>query len=295
MNVSVIIPNYNHSKYLRQRIDSILNQTYKDIELIILDDCSTDNSREIINEYIKVHPEIVVCYNESNSGSPFIQWNYGVSKAKGEFIWIAESDDFAEPCFLERSLSLMQRSENTGLVFCDSKIVNEQKGIEYLASERSAVKNNKNLLKVLSGKGEFSLRSFLENPIVDASSVLFRKCAYLKAGGADPLMKYCGDWLLYIRILLISGIEYIPEPLNVFRLHSGSAYHNHFRNNIFMREKIKIYSFILSQTGFSFLMLYSIIKKIIKVIILRLIHFLRIESVLMIELPRPPKQSIYNG
>lgn len=292
MNVSVVIPNYNHSKYLRQRIDSILNQTYKDFEIIILDDCSTDTSRDIINEYIKVKPDIVFFQNDSNSGSPFIQWNFGVSKAKGEFIWIAESDDFADPCFLEISLSAMQHSENTGMVFCDSKIFNEQRGTEYLSSERYAAPEN--LKKNFSGenKNKISIRSFLENPIVNVSSVLFRKSSFLKAGGADPLMKYCGDWLLYLKIFLISGIEYIQEPLNVFRLHSGSAYHNHFRDSIFMREKIKIYFFIFRETGFSFLMAYSIIIKIIKILILRLVYLLGINSVLMIDLPRQPKQHI---
>jgi glycosyltransferase involved in cell wall biosynthesis len=111
VKVSVIIPNYNHAEYLKQRIDSILNQTYKDFELIILDDCSTDNSREIIDDYTSHFPFITSYYNDINSGSPFTQWDSGVKKAKGEFIWIAESDDFAEADFLEKTNAILDKMQ----------------------------------------------------------------------------------------------------------------------------------------------------------------------------------------
>lgn len=104
MLVSVIIPNYNHAAYLRQRIDSVLSQSFDDFELILLDDCSTDNSREVLESYWQ-HPKLShLIYNETNSGSVFRQWQKGIDLAKGEFIWIAESDDYAHPQFLEKLL-----------------------------------------------------------------------------------------------------------------------------------------------------------------------------------------------
>jgi glycosyltransferase involved in cell wall biosynthesis len=94
--VSVIIPNYNHAAYLNERIDSVLNQTFRDFEVILLDDCSTDNSREIIESY-RGHEKISqIEYNEVNSGSTFIQWKKGLDLAQGDWIWIAESDDVAD-------------------------------------------------------------------------------------------------------------------------------------------------------------------------------------------------------
>src|SRR6187431_17527 len=94
--VSVIIPNYNHADFLMQRIVSILNQTYQDFELIILDDCSSDKSREIIEHY-RTHPKVShIVYNAENSGSTFKQWKLGLDYAKGDWIWIAESDDYCE-------------------------------------------------------------------------------------------------------------------------------------------------------------------------------------------------------
>ena len=99
--VSVIVPNYNYARYLKARIDSILNQTFQDFELILLDDCSTDNSAEVLEGY-RTHPLVAhLVVNTQNTGSPFAQWFRGIGLAQGEYIWIAESDDLAEPTFLE--------------------------------------------------------------------------------------------------------------------------------------------------------------------------------------------------
>ena len=88
--VSVIIPNYNHAQFLEQRVESVLNQTFQDFEIIFLDDASTDNSKEVFSKYSN-HPKIShVIFNETNSGSPFKQWNKGFGLSTGEYIWIAE-------------------------------------------------------------------------------------------------------------------------------------------------------------------------------------------------------------
>ena len=102
--VSVIVPNYCHAPYLRERIDSILNQTYQDFELILLDDCSTDNSREVLESYRNREHVSHILINEQNTGNTFLQWEKGLLLTKGEYVWIAESDDVAEPRFLETLL-----------------------------------------------------------------------------------------------------------------------------------------------------------------------------------------------
>src|SRR5215469_12732659 len=99
--VSVIVPNYNHARYLRQRIESVLGQKYQDFEVILLDDCSTDNSREILESY-RNDPKVRVVFNATNSGNVFKQWNKGVRMAGGRYVWIAESDDYADAGFLSR-------------------------------------------------------------------------------------------------------------------------------------------------------------------------------------------------
>src|ERR1041384_7243968 len=99
--VSVIIPNYNHARYLRRRVESVLGQTYQDFEVILLDDGSTDDSRGIIASY-EGDARVTIAMNAANSGSVFKQWNKGVQMARGRYVWIAESDDYAGPGFLMR-------------------------------------------------------------------------------------------------------------------------------------------------------------------------------------------------
>lgn len=94
--ITVIIPNFNHAKYLRERIDSVLNQTYNNIEVFLLDDCSNDNSKEILMSYESSPLVKGILLNEENSGSTFRQWQKGFELAHGEYIWIAESDDYCD-------------------------------------------------------------------------------------------------------------------------------------------------------------------------------------------------------
>ena len=107
--VSVIIPNYNHAPYLDERIRSIAGQSFQDFEIILLDDCSTDQSISILNKWAK-HPKIShFIVNKQNSGSTFLQWEKGFSLAKGKYIWIAESDDVAHPDFLNITVNYLNQ------------------------------------------------------------------------------------------------------------------------------------------------------------------------------------------
>ena len=124
--VSVILPNYNHSRFLKKRIDSIINQSFQDFELIILDDCSTDSSKEIIEAYRSNLKVTNVVYNQTNSGSTFKQWKKGIQLAKGKYIWFAESDDYAHVDFLENLVSSLEKNTNAVLIFCNSHIINAE-------------------------------------------------------------------------------------------------------------------------------------------------------------------------
>lgn len=119
--VSVIIPNYNHALYLDERIQSVLNQSYDNFEIIILDDMSKDNSREVIEKYRECPKISHILYNETNSGSTFRQWKKGITLAKGEFIWIAESDDYCEPSLLEALVKQIQAHPTCTLAYALSQ------------------------------------------------------------------------------------------------------------------------------------------------------------------------------
>ena len=122
--VSVVIPNYNHAPYLKERIDSVLNQTFQDFELIILDDCSPDNSRDIINSYASNPHVSHIVFNEVNTRNTFIQWERGVQLACGEYIWIAESDDFCKPNLLESLMKIIEKRADMSFCYTLSQHVN---------------------------------------------------------------------------------------------------------------------------------------------------------------------------
>src|SRR6267378_4281709 len=117
--VSVVVPNYNHARFLRQRLDSIVGQTFQNFEVILLDDCSTDESRSILSEYAR-DPRVRIEFNEKNSGSTFKQWNKGVRLARGKCVWIAESDDYAEPKLLEKLVDRLDADPKTVFSYCRS-------------------------------------------------------------------------------------------------------------------------------------------------------------------------------
>ncbi|MGK7956984.1 MAG: glycosyltransferase [Crocosphaera sp.] len=220
--VSIIIPSYNHARFLEQRLDSILNQTYQDFEIIFLDDASSDNTKEVFAKYAH-HPKVTkVIFNSQNSGSPFKQWNKGVKQAKGEYIWIAESDDYAEVTFLETMVPLLDKNLKVGIVYCQSLQVNE-KGKVIRSYQKWTDKLDKQRWKTdFTNQGIKEVQNYLiwQNTIPNASGVLMRKSAYLKSGMAPENMKMLGDWKTYLSILSQYEISFVSSILNYNRFHS---------------------------------------------------------------------------
>jgi glycosyltransferase involved in cell wall biosynthesis len=224
-NISVIIPNFNHAGFLVQRIDSVLNQTYQDFEVIILDDCSTDNSKEIIESY-RHHPKVkCIVYNEVNSGGTFKQWDKGINLAEGEYIWIAESDDYANELFLETLIEAYQTDTNIGLVYCQSKMVdaegNVTKDLTWWTDDLSKERWNNPFFNI----GVNEIQSYLKfkNTIPNASAALIKKKYLIEAMRPNIQLKLCGDWLVWTRILFQANIYYSNKPLNYFRFHANSV------------------------------------------------------------------------
>ena len=118
IKVSAIIPNYNHEEFLKQRIESVLAQTYQDFEIILLDDASTDKSNKIINQYVQYPKVKHMVFNKKNSGAAFRQWENGMGLASGQYLWMAESDDWADPGFLAALVPVLEKNPEVGLVYC---------------------------------------------------------------------------------------------------------------------------------------------------------------------------------
>lgn len=242
--VSVIIPNYNHAPYLRQRIDSVLTQTYQDFEVIILDDCSKDNSREIIKEYVS-HPRVKIAFNESNSGSVFKQWNKGLKMATGEYVWFAESDDYAAPTFLETMVACLDKDAAVGVAFCDSYQVS---GDSIKLAREKWYGQFANLYDrdfKAKGKKYVASQMLFLAIIPNASGVLFRRILAEKVGGADETFRVCGDWLFWARVLSLSDLYYTSTPLNYFRYHEQTARHTNMKNGAIVEEACRVDLYIL--------------------------------------------------
>lgn len=223
--VSVIVPNYNHASFLQQRLESIAHQTIPEFTCKILDDCSTDNSREIIETFVANDERFSFSFNKGNSGSTFKQWNKGIQLSENDLLWIAESDDKADPEFLSELLPHFKNDREVTLVYCQSYRTNEAG--EITGNWKSYTDDfDKNLFASdfkMDGK-EF-IEKFLihKNVIPNASAVIFRKSILNEAGGIPEILKSNGDWLAWLKILCFGKVAYVSKPLNYFRKHPSSV------------------------------------------------------------------------
>jgi len=220
-SVSVIIPNYNHSRFLRQRIDSVLQQTYRDFEVIILDDCSTDDSRDIIELYRDKEQVTHIVYNCENSGSPFLQWHKGFSLARGKYIWIAESDDFSSTAFLEDMVPLLDKNKDCVVAFCGSHSVDEEGNI--LDENWDMYSDKPGELTLFAGWEFIQNRMMFNNSIYNAGMAIFRKDVLPNVSDRYLEYRYCGDWFFWYQVCLQGEVVRYNQKFNYFRQHDAKA------------------------------------------------------------------------
>ena len=240
--VSVIIPNYNHALYLDERIQSILNQSYDNFEIIILDDMSKDNSREVIEKYRECPKISHILYNETNSGSTFRQWKKGITLAKGEFIWIAESDDYCEPSLLEALVKQIQAYPTCTLAYALSQMVDLQGRV---LGKR--IHPHKNVF--LTGKRFIQRYMCCENPVYNASSAIFSRKVALEIQPLYMEYKGAGDRLFWIEIAEKGDVAIVNRPLNYFRQHPNKVTPQKTLDGTNLMEDKRTFDY-LSERGF---------------------------------------------
>jgi glycosyltransferase involved in cell wall biosynthesis len=225
--VSIIVPNYNHERHLPDRLSSIFEQNYPVFEMIVLDDASPDRSVEVIERTaLAAGREIRLVVNSVNGGRLSDQWRKGLALCSGDYVWIAESDDDCDPCFLREAIETLERA-GSGFCFCDSwQIDGEGRKIgnsytPYVDDIEPGV-----LLRDFTMPGRVFLQKFLgvKNVILNMSGVLWRRSvleAALTAAGADiDRLKLAADWRLYIQACLLDiSVSYIARALNGHRRH----------------------------------------------------------------------------
>ncbi len=243
--VSIIVPNYNHSNFLKQRLHSIYNQTYQNIEVILLDDASTDNSLNILKSYQNHEKTAHLIINNTNGGNPFKQWQKGIKLAKGDLIWIAESDDFSSLDFLNKVVQPFFEDKKIGLSYCQSIIIDENNNELY---------NNINWTNDLEekrwstdyindGKNECITYLLYKNTIPNASATVFKKSLI---SSYPTEFKILGDWYFWISILLETKISFCAQPLNFFRKHNLTTreHNTPAKKKLRINEGFKIILFI---------------------------------------------------
>lgn len=244
--VSVIVPNYNHARYLEQRLDSVFGQTYKNFEVVILDDCSTDNSLEVINRY-KNNPHLSqIVVNETNSGNTFKQWDKGFNLAKGELIWIAESDDYCELNMLEELVGAYTNRSEMVLAYTTSIIVGNE-------GEKCIPSKYKLGTKILEGKDFITRCLIVGNVIQNASSAIFNKNALKNITPEYKSFHGAGDYLFWTQIAGQGSVAIVDQQLNYFRCAGNSVTRRNFSSGMAAIEDMKVYQYIREHYNISWL------------------------------------------
>ena len=209
--VSIVIPTYNSEKFIDRTIKSVLNQTFQNFELIIVDDCSVDNTRKMIREFQKQDDRIKLIALEKNSGAPAHPKNVGIKNAKGEYIAFLDHDDEWLPEKLERQIELFKNSlkKNLGFVGCNIMRID-------LDNRKSSLYK---ISKTKNGLGDILKDCF----VFTSSSVVVARGIFKDVGFFDENFKTSDDWDMWIRIIKAGyAFDFVPNFLLRYYVHRDS-------------------------------------------------------------------------
>jgi glycosyltransferase involved in cell wall biosynthesis len=212
--VSVIVPSYNYERFLHARLQSIVGQTYQDIEVIVIDDASTDDSRSVIESFTH-DPRVRAVYCEANSGSVYQRWNEAALMARGRYLWFAGADDYCALDLLDELLKCFEEQPTVGIAFAQSWFVDERGNRLFLAPTW-------NRSQTMAG-AQAIRKLVLDTTIANASAVVVRADLYREVGGFDTRFRLAADWRFYVDVLARSDLAYVAKPLNFCRIHRGTV------------------------------------------------------------------------
>lgn len=191
--VSVVIPNYNRQQLIQRAIDSVLNQTYPNLEIIIVDDNSTDESKEVINQYLKKHKNIQAIFSPINKGANYCR-NIGIQNTKGSYVAFLDSDDSFVDSKIEKQMNFL-KTENADIVFCDFV-------------------NHGNINKLKNKSGIITLKDVIfDNQLGGFSTFLIKKDVLTEVNCLDESLPSCQDWDLIIKVLKEHKGFFVGEKL----------------------------------------------------------------------------------
>lgn len=229
--VTAVVPNFNYAHLLTERLRSIDKQTMPVYELLVLDDCSTDDS---LSELARIRPslrtELALVENASNSGSVFRQWLRGATLAQGEFTWIAEADDACDPTFLQRALAPFAVDSEVVMSFTQSKQVNGEGQViadDYLAYTNDVDDMRWTADYIRGGDDEIREALAIKNTVPNVSAAVFKATVLrdVLRKNIDEISSFriAGDWLTYLHVASQGKVAFTAEALNRHRRHESSV------------------------------------------------------------------------
>ena len=208
--VSVLMSSYNHEKYIAQAIESVLDQTFRDLELIVVDDCSTDNSRKIIESYQAKDPRVKSFFHSINMGIPATA-NDCLRRASGKYISYLGSDDLWMEDKLEKQLRVLEKIPNK-LVWSEALII-----------DGKGTPTGKTVTQLL---GAQKMSGYLFEELLREQTVLFQSLIfsadYVRELRRDEKLKFASDHRFIVELSRIHPFYFIEEPLAKYRMHGGN-------------------------------------------------------------------------
>jgi glycosyltransferase involved in cell wall biosynthesis len=245
--VSIVLPNYNYAHYLDQRIQSLLNQTFTDFELVVVDDGSTDDSLEVIGRYTE-DPRVRTMLFEQNSGSAYPRWNDGACVCRGDYLMFAGADDSCEPTFLERMVPLLDAHPRVGLAYSQVWITDAD-GRRLYTKQYWNRPDHWAADYVNDGIDECRQYLCLHCTIPTASSLLMRRSIFEEVGPFDVSLRLAADWMLYAKFLQRCDIAYVAQPLVDFRTHASTSRSNATRSLRRVSDSYRVVTYIATAVG----------------------------------------------
>ncbi|MCE3233914.1 MAG: putative glycosyltransferase protein [Vampirovibrio sp.] len=220
--VSFLIPCFNYARYLRECLDSILNQSFTNFEVLILDDASTDETPELAREIAATDSRVQYYRHEKNIGH-LNNYNFGIQKAQGELIWLISADDYlASGTILESFTQQFQAHPQLGYAFCRVQCMDEHSNPYPKFIPRLEEKSLSSEPHLYPGRALF--RELVKGNFIPAPSVLARKACYQQYGHFHSELTHSGDWYNWLLFSLDWDVYYDPEPKVYYRKHNQNMH-----------------------------------------------------------------------
>jgi glycosyltransferase involved in cell wall biosynthesis len=207
--LSVVVPNYNHARYLPECLESLANQSVRPLEIIVIDDCSTDNSLEVLEGFCRAHADVSYCRNEKNLGV-LLTLNKALAVSRGEYVYFPGADDRVLPGHFEKSMTLLAAHADAGVCFSDPASFDHATG-----------QVNENSLRLSEAPCFFPpdelVRLARHKRLLISGGCVFKRAAFQKIGGYIPELKWHADYFAAFVLAFRHGACYVPEPLTQWR------------------------------------------------------------------------------